>query len=394
MMKKTSGILYLLCHGTKREYAERLLYQGILHFSSPKRWIDEAKKGNEGQGDLLEGVYTNILNAKTEKEREQVEIVPYKGASYYRSKEVVSKWLGFCFYAVSDVAPHKKDGDNLVFEMVKKYADDFCNKETIETMIGKELSKRRAMLIITDVRKFQNRIIAHFEKYGLEKDRDYLMYLVKYRLAGRKFFYSEEPHELFAKDGRFSYQNEYRILLNSASPNVQKMLDKGQEICLGSLEDCAALMSYFYNGSKITVSGDQIHVTTPQVMSAVGQMQDWGMMMLRLFMSAAYHTGSCMMDGREVSNMFFWGEVQTMLYRKYHIQVRQGLFNDGMDDHFEWYFLGDDYDTILRNEQKAIFYYTRKTDYKGPVLSTLYGGYPLGKVVITMFAKTKVGKKA
>ena len=47
-MKKTSGILYLLCHGTKREYAERLLYQGILHFSYPSKWIDDGKKGNVG----------------------------------------------------------------------------------------------------------------------------------------------------------------------------------------------------------------------------------------------------------------------------------------------------------------------------------------------------------
>ena len=177
--------------------------------------------------------------------------MPHEGIRYYRSQEVVSKWLCFCFYSVTDVTPHKKDGDNLVFEMVKKYADDSCNGETIESMVSKELSERRAMLIITEVGKFQNRIKAYFEKFGLEKDRDYLMYPIYYRPAGRKFFYSEEPIELLRKDGSFSYQNEYRILLNSASPNVQKMLDKGQEICLGSLEDCAALMSYFYNGSKI-----------------------------------------------------------------------------------------------------------------------------------------------
>ena len=128
-------------------------------------------------------------------------------------------------------------------------------------------------------------------------------------------------------------------------------------------------------------------------MSAVGQMQDWGMMMLRLFMSAAYHTGSCILGFREASNMSFWAEVNIMLYRKYRIKVKQRLFIDGEDDYFEWYFCGDDYDTILKNERKDIFYYTRKTDYKGPILSTLFGGFPPGKVVIKMYVvKKEVGK--
>ena len=70
--------------------------------------------------------------------------------------------------------------------------------------------------------------------------------------------------------------------------------------------------------------------------------------------------------------------------------VKQGLFIEGEDDRFDWIFCGDDYDTILTNERKDTFYYTRKTDYKGPILSTLYGGCPPVKVVIKMYVVKKI----
>ena len=43
----------------RRRYAEMLFYEGILHFGYPREWIKKAEEGNVGQGDLLEGVYSN-----------------------------------------------------------------------------------------------------------------------------------------------------------------------------------------------------------------------------------------------------------------------------------------------------------------------------------------------
>lgn len=51
--------ILLLSKCVERRYAEMLFYEGVLHFGYPSEWIKKAEEGNVGQGDLLEGVYTN-----------------------------------------------------------------------------------------------------------------------------------------------------------------------------------------------------------------------------------------------------------------------------------------------------------------------------------------------
>lgn len=58
------GLVYFLCRCTQRIYAKKMLEDGELFFYYPKNWIAEANKGNDGQGDKFEGVYTNIVNEK------------------------------------------------------------------------------------------------------------------------------------------------------------------------------------------------------------------------------------------------------------------------------------------------------------------------------------------
>ena len=92
--------IYLLCRCIERQYAEMLFDDGILHFNYPKRWIDEAKKENVGQGDELEGVYSNEVNFKNLQLRECSRAVQDKNGKWYlRSNSVVKNWPCVCFIA-------------------------------------------------------------------------------------------------------------------------------------------------------------------------------------------------------------------------------------------------------------------------------------------------------
>ena len=89
MIDMANGI-YLLCRCIEREFAAKLFYKGNLHFSYPKKWIDKAKEGNEGQGDLLEGVYSNEIKFKNIYLREFPRAVKDKNGKWYlRSNSVV-----------------------------------------------------------------------------------------------------------------------------------------------------------------------------------------------------------------------------------------------------------------------------------------------------------------
>ena len=46
----------MLFRCTKRKYAEDFV-SGKIYFGCPQKWIDIEKKGNKGQGDILEGVF-------------------------------------------------------------------------------------------------------------------------------------------------------------------------------------------------------------------------------------------------------------------------------------------------------------------------------------------------
>lgn len=101
---------------------------------------------------------------------------------------------------------------------------------------------------------------SRFAGNGLEEGRDFCMGLVHYRKDWEKFTYKDVPWELFHKEGRFKAQQEFRIALNPESQKMREMLKGGQEICIGSIEDCAMLRSHFYKGAEIRVKGDDVRL--------------------------------------------------------------------------------------------------------------------------------------
>ena len=93
--------IYLLSKCVERRFAEMLFYEGILHFGYPSKWIEEGKKGNVGQGDELEGVYSNEITPENFDKREDVDDPTIEGVKYLRSRRIVN-WPCYCLYSISE----------------------------------------------------------------------------------------------------------------------------------------------------------------------------------------------------------------------------------------------------------------------------------------------------
>lgn len=356
--------IYLLSRCVERKYAELMFYKGILHFSQPAKWIEEAKKGNVGQGDLLEGVYSNEINAKTLGIRDNADTQVLKSQKYLRSCSVVKDWLCLCFYSACDLTDHHQEGDTLVFDMSKAYAEDFGKDETWESRFDKGLKERKSMVVIHRPDIFINKIKSFFEENGLVEGCDYYMQSIHYRAEGERFTYEKAPLELLHKDARFVYQQEFRIMLNSASRKVQKILINGQDVSIGSsLEDCAMLKSHFYTGARILVKGDAVRLEVDDWSNMAGTMHELEVDPL-LYILAIASVGDVkgILDGREVGRLGLRMETINVLKAKYRI-----LFNPGIV--FSW----DSLEKIRKNEGVYSYYYVGKySSYEAPTFNGLW----------------------
>lgn len=108
--------IHLFSKCVERRFAEMLFYDGILHFGYPSEWIKKAEEGNVGQGDLLEGVYTNENKIWNFFRRWFPRLVRDKvnGTKYLRSRSIVN-WPCYCLYSISELTePVGKEGDSVV----------------------------------------------------------------------------------------------------------------------------------------------------------------------------------------------------------------------------------------------------------------------------------------
>ena len=124
--------IHLLSKCVERRYAEMLFYEGVLHFGYPSRWIEEGKKGNVGQGDELECVFSNEITPENFDKREDVDGPTIEGVKYLRSRKIVN-WPCYCLYSISEqTEPIGREGDYAVYDMSDAYAQDFSGEETWE----------------------------------------------------------------------------------------------------------------------------------------------------------------------------------------------------------------------------------------------------------------------
>lgn len=112
-----------------------------------------------GQGDLYEGVYTNVNNDRTRTLRNDAEVVCIEGRNFYRSPSIVRDWPCLCFYSANEMTEGKvEDSGAFIYEMAQDYIDSFSDGETFATMLSKPLKERMSMLIIHNVGSFLKRL--------------------------------------------------------------------------------------------------------------------------------------------------------------------------------------------------------------------------------------------
>ncbi len=351
--------LYLLVRCTRRDYAEDLSYNGMLFFNYPMEWIKLAMKGKNGQGDLYEGVFSNNISEKIKRKRADSTVVNIGGREYLRSYAVVESWPCICFYSASDLADGTNDNGTFVYDMAKDYIDSFCEGETFRSMLEKPLNERTSMVVIRDVDEFISRLKRFFSDNGLVEECDYFMHNVRYRTKIGTFVYSKAPLELFNKEGNFKKQQEYRVILNPNSPKVQQMLNGGQKISIGLMEDYAILRSNFYNGAKIWVKDKKVKIEQIDWTNMTGPLHEWELNPLVQIMGAPVDKTTFILDGREVGVTILWMEIEKVLSAKYRmlgfVNWREGALelNAGKDS----------FEKILKNEEKDPYYYLR--NYRG-----------------------------
>lgn len=192
------------------------------------------------------------------------------------------------------------------FDMVEAYAEEFSDGENWETRFKTPSEERKAMVVIHRPDVFINKVQNFFADHGLEEDEDYFMRSIRYRTSKSKFVYKQIPKELFYKEGSFRHQQEYRIVLNSESPKVKTMMNGGQEINIGSLEDCAMLKAHFYKGAKIYVKGNDVKLKVVEWSNATGPMHEWEVDTLLSFIGLSLEFDiKCIFGDRELSSDIF-----------------------------------------------------------------------------------------
>lgn len=349
--------LYLLSKCVERRYAEKLFYDGILHFGYPSVWIEKAKPAKIGQADPWEGVYSNEITPENLDKRECVDDPTIEGVQYLRSQKVAN-WPCYCLYSVCDQTPHEWEEDAMVFDMSEAYAQDFANGETWKTRFDTTFENRKAMVVIHRPEVFLKKVKDFFTEKGLVEGCDYYMGCVHYRKGG-KFTYKKAPEELFYKDARFEKQQEFRIALNPESQKTESLLDEHQNVSIGgSLEDCAMLKSHFYRGARILVKGDEVWLEVRGWSNLSGPLHEIELVPLLNLLGITFMDTAFQIDGREVRGDELRMEVAKVLLAKYR-NVYHMEFPAKPVIHFSYW--SDE--EIKKNEEKDSYFFLKR--YKG-----------------------------
>ena len=137
------------------------------------------------------------------------------------------------------------------------------------------------------------------------------------------------------------------------------MLNKGQKISIGSMEDYAILRSNFYNGAKIWVKDKKVKLEQMDWTNMTGPLHEWELNPLVQIMGAPIDKTTFILDGREVGINILWMEIEKVLNVKYrilgHINWQEGMLNLNHGK--------DNFETIVKNEEKDTYYYLR--NYRG-----------------------------
>lgn len=377
--------VFYLCRCTKRVFAKKMLEEGELYFNNPINWIKEAEKGNEGQGDLYEGVYSNIITEKMKRLRTDSEVVMIKGERYLRSRSIVNDWLCMSFFGATQLTEHQEvDGQHL-YEITKDYIESFSDGETYEKMLEKRLDDRLSMIVIVNTGAFMAKLREYFSSLGMVEFEDYFIRHVEYLIKGRNFWCEQKPAELFYKDASFCKQNEVRIVLNPKSPKVQQQLKEGHKIYVGSLKGLVSLRQAPYHGTVVKVNETGRTVEGGDRPTWWGPLQEWCLQPMIEVMKIAGRNMHFKLNDDIVVAYRFWIEVTFVLMTKYNIEITTQGYDDDSPEEVTLWFHSDDKNTIFRNEQNDCYHYLRDDTYKAPKVNALMG--ESGKVKVNFMVR-------
>lgn len=381
------GLVYFLCRCTQRIYAKKMLEDGELFFNYPKNWIAEANKGNDGQGDKFEGVYTNIVNEKTRRLRKDSEVVFISKKSYLRSRDIINEWPCMSFYGATEAHGGKFEEGKYIFDVGKQYIDSFCKGETFESMQKKPLDERITMITIAKTKAFMERVREYFGSQGMKEREDYFMQSVEYRKKGQLFVCERIPMELFSKEYKYKNQQEFRIVLNPNSPKVQSILKDGHYVYIGSLKGIISLRRCPYEGYKLKIDKQARSVEGGDWPNFWGPLHEWDLRSLLGVMKIAGRDMHFRLNGEVVGSYRFWIEIEYVLLTKYNIHVAAKGFEDGdtCNEEVTLYFGSDDLRTITQNEDSDSYYYMHEGVYQASNVTSLMG--QSGTVILNYMIK-------
>lgn len=237
----------------EKEFAKKMVYQGIVRFGSARKWsnMENSKSNNKGQGDKNEGVFAIIdqddkstINKYTKRLKRALICEKRDNNLLALKSENVMDLPSYCFFSISDYdynGDFKRNGmlSNMKVEVKKEYYNDFIKGRGITFAECDKLpdKDKPVLIIIKNLEKFLMNLKNSLKNLGIVES-SIIADTVKYRDMNIDRFecIKNHPMEMFEKDNYFNYQKEYRLLINSKEYRRNKDIF---EINIGSMKDYA-----------------------------------------------------------------------------------------------------------------------------------------------------------
>lgn len=257
---------YGLFRCTKRSYAQDFC-SGSIYFGSPRNWIEIEKKGNKGQGDVLEGVFCSChQNDQSKyisslKSDALIEHFVYNDYLHFRYKSVLDLRC-LCFYGLRDntfIDEHDNNGKvHNKSTVTKEYFFSFtdcCSRDDYNSLPKQD---QPVVVMINNPHEFLLRIRDFLLSLDVKLE-EIIVSPVQYLDRNVcSFAQVNSPMELLIKDISFKEQSEIRIIINSKSEKyIKYMKEHGNIINIGSIEDITSVYDYYFDDMVIERIGEK-----------------------------------------------------------------------------------------------------------------------------------------
>jgi len=247
-----------------KKYAEGFVKEGVVHFSSPGVWKDDAQASGR-QLDVDEGLFC----LSTEDNRPALKMdgrafIETKDGGLYKYYSDSSEVLACCFYGVNKTSFEKKPVKYGVETIDSFRSTVGCSYfDTFNEKIGHE----KAVVIIFDFPSFIKRLRNTLVTMGF-KPEDIICHPVYYVCKSTPFYCKEPfPFEYFLKDQAYREQLEFRVLLRSRDKFLFERFKEGKcNIAIGDISKIASIQDYYKDGLSFSIQGNKLiyQLATPE----------------------------------------------------------------------------------------------------------------------------------